>query len=159
MCIGIYHWSKGKKSTPESVPEAKLINVQTNKKPKIQEPPKQVTESKDYHIDHLKENTPRKKLCEILKDYDMTILKDSKRFRAILNDLCKGQNPREINAILTLLDEHIPQDLLKSKNKIPFRILSEKYQQKLKENTYLSEDLIKWTIDSWALALDITNVP
>jgi hypothetical protein len=156
MCIGIYGWSNGKK-TPEYVPSLIPPDAQTKKQPEILNLPKQITDAQDHHPIHLNDNIPRKKLCKILRDYDISILKDSNRFRGLLNDLCKGQYSREINAITTLLEEHIPQDLLISKNKIPFNVISEKYQLKLRENTYLSEELIKWSIASWALALGITN--
>lgn len=156
-CRGVSNWIISKKPDQEIKTESKPISHPGEKQTKTQELSKKITVSKDRKSDALIENTARKKLCEILKDNDRAILEDPKRIRAFLRDLCKGQHSREINAIITLLDEHIPQDMIKSKDKIPYPVLSKNLQKKVKDDTYLSEELIGWTIDSWASALGINH--
>jgi predicted transcriptional regulator len=158
MCDGIYHWSNSKKPAPKPDPIPLQEHQQKIIQPKSQELQKHGSEPKRHHNNNLHDDIPRMKLCDILKDNDLAILEDSKRLRAILNDLCKGKYSREINAIIGALDEHVPQEMQKSQNQIPYTILSNQMSQKLLKNTYLSEDLIKWTIESWASALGISNV-
>lgn len=158
LCEGIYHWSKSKKPAPKPTPNPTPILPQEKKQPIKQEHQKQEDKPKKHLIENLNDDFPRKKLCEILKDYDIGILDDSKRFRAILNDLCKGKHSREINVLISSLEEQIPQSLIKSKNAIPFTILSGQLKKKLLENTYLSENLVDWAIESWASALDVSDI-
>ncbi|MGD0534667.1 MAG: zinc finger AN1 domain-containing stress-associated protein [Methanoregula sp.] len=112
-------------------------------------PPKKINEDID--------NIPREKLREIVKTYGETIIENPKRLRAILKDLCLGKNTREINAIMSSLEEKIPQEILKSKNTVPLKILLPQLKKRLSENTYYSDDLVIWSIKSWALALEVQN--
>jgi len=92
-------------------------------------------------------------LQEILTSYNLSIIEDPKRIKALLKDHCKGEHSLEINVIIIALEEGIPQEILRSNSGIPKTILKTKLKTILLENTYLSEDLVIWAIDSWMMAL------
>jgi hypothetical protein len=139
---------------PKSTPEKKPITIPIHKDPIL--PIK--TPSKPKKIDETIDNIPRMRLQEIIKKYDETIVENPKRLRALLKDLCLGQNAREINAIMSSLEEKIPHEILKSKNTVPWNILSSQLKKRLSENTYYSDELVTWSINSWALALGVQNI-
>ena len=97
-------------------------------------PPKKVIDTID--------SIPRERLCEIVKTYGETIIEHPKKLRSLLKDLCLGKNTREINVLMSALDENIPHELLKSKNTVPLNILLVQLKKRLSENTYYSEDLV-----------------
>jgi hypothetical protein len=105
------------------------------------------------------DNIPREKLREIVKTYGETIIDNPKRLRALLSDYCCGGNKREINAIISSLEERIPHEILKSKNTVPLNILLPQLKKRLSENTYYSDDLVAWSIKTWILAFGIQNLP
>lgn len=162
LCEEVYHLLKNKKPAPKPIlvptPTPPLIPVHIKKQPEKQELPKQVPKSKEHHIENLNDDIPRQKLNQILKEYDIGILDDSKRLRSILNDLCMGKYSREINALIGSLDEQVPQYILKSKTLLPYTVLSGQLKKKLLENTYLSENLVDWAIESWASALGVSDI-
>ena len=153
-CIGVYHWTQVPKPTiTEIIPENKAVPTQ----PKHIQTPSNSPQPRQKH--DIKDDVPRLNLCEILKTYGITIIEDPKRLKAFLNDLCKGKYSREINAIVSSLDENIPHEILKSKDNIPYDLLSTQLKNRLLKNTYHTEELILWTIESWAMALDFPNFP
>jgi len=172
-----YHHCRGvrwitpiqKDESPPNPPKAPpIIKPPRNPIPKENPVPKENSIPKDTvtvlksppphtQINNPIDSIPRERLCEIVKTYGETIIENPKKLRALLKDLCLGKNTREINVIMSALDENIPHELLKSKNAVPLNILLAQLKKRLSENTYYSEDLVTWSVECWALALGIQN--
>jgi hypothetical protein len=99
---------------------------------------------------------PRQKLCEILSIYGKDVGTDHKRVRALLNDFCGGNCP-EINFLLTALEEQIYTELMTSSKTISYEILSARLVKRLCTNRGMTEEIARWTVISWALALGIIS--
>lgn len=143
--------------TPAPKKNPPIIKPPTNPVQKDKVPVLKPASTSKKTIDII-DNIPREKLCEIVKTYGETIIENPKRLRAILKDLCLGNNTREINVIMSSLEEKIPQDILKTNNTVPFNILLPQLKKRLSENTYYSDDLVTWSIYTWALALGAHNL-
>jgi hypothetical protein len=142
-------------STPQKIPPSiKPTTVPSHNDPVSKVEPPVIPDK----INEIIDNIPRERLCEIVKTYGETIIENPKKLRALLKDLCQGQNTREINAIISSLEEKIPHEILKLKNTVPWNILSSQLKKRLSENTYYSDELVTWSIYSWASALEVQNI-
>lgn len=99
---------------------------------------------------------PRQKLCEIILRYGSSLSGEPQRCEALLRDLC-GQYRKEISALVSAVKEGITRELLSSENDISSAILLESLTQKLQENSALSEEAARWSVESWALALGVID--
>jgi hypothetical protein len=159
LCRGLKRRSQilkqGKISTIKKIPPT----IKPTTIPKQKDPSPIVKPSDNPNkVNDTIDNIPRQRLCEIVKTYGETIIENPKRLRAILKDLCQGKNAREINAIISSLEEKIPHEILKSKNTVPWNILSSQLKKRLIDNTYYSDDLVTWSINCWALAFGVQNL-
>ncbi len=138
--------------TTKLYPEIKPTTVPKDLVPIVKAPntPKKVNETIN--------NIPRERLREIVNIYSQTIIENPKRLHALLADHCHGENKREINAIMSSLEEKIPHEILKLKTTVPWNILLSQLTKRLSENTYYSDDLVTWSINSWAMALGVQNI-
>src|SRR5438128_807077 len=97
---------------------------------------------------------PRRKLCEMVVSYGRDIYNDPLRCKWALLDAC-GEYKREVNILITALDERVPADLLASSAQVPYEVLQSRFAKRLYENRGLTEDFARWGVDSWALALGL----
>jgi len=157
MCEGIYHWSKAKppKQKPTPVPTMMCPPV-PKQKPKT-DVPKAASKSPPINEEKTIPDIPRTSLCRIIRKTGPKILDDPARLRACLRDLCKGQNSSEINAIINTLEEKIPQEILRTKDNLSHSVLFAQLKKKILENTYLSEPLACWAIQTWFAALGVSD--
>lgn len=95
---------------------------------------------------------PRETLCKLIATYGRTLCDDPRRCEALLRDLC-GVHRREIHALISALRERIAEDLLAASEGMPREMLWARLTQRLQDNLGLTEDLARWAVDSWALAL------
>lgn len=104
---------------------------------------------------------PRHKLREIIQRYGLTLVDDPRRVRALLLDLC-GQYRREIFVLVQAQEDGVAEDLLEVPDSIPLEMLVSQLTHRLVENRALSQDAARWSVESWAYALDkpiiFTNV-
>jgi len=93
-------------------------------------------------------------LVEILKTEGSEIIENPKKLEGLLIDYCHGNNKKERNAISVVLEEKIPQEILKnnSDNKLPNFSVTQLIRR-VRENYGLSDELIQWAIDSRIIAL------
>lgn len=93
-------------------------------------------------------------LVVILKTEGTEIIENPKKLEGLLIDYCHGNNKKERNAISVVLEEKIPQEILKnnSENKLPSFSVAQ-LVRRVRENSGLSDELIQWAIDSWTIAL------
>jgi hypothetical protein len=93
-------------------------------------------------------------LVAILKAEGTEIIENPRKLNGLLIDYCYGKNKKERNAILTVLEEKIPQDILKNNvQNEPQNLSVTQLVRQVSENSGLSNDLISWSIDSWIIAL------
>jgi hypothetical protein len=107
-------------------------------------------------------DTTRKNLIRIISQYSRSILDDPKKLKNLLFDLNQGIERKEVNIICTSLEDMVPFDLIKNKDNLPYEISSEQAIRRLKNNYGITEDLARWTIETWAVALNIispTGIP
>ncbi len=97
---------------------------------------------------------PRQKLREIFKRYGRTLIDDPRRVRALLLDLC-GKYRTEIFVLVQAQEEAVAEDLLEVSDSIPLSMLVTQLTHRLVENRALSPDAARWSVESWAYALDM----
>ncbi len=98
---------------------------------------------------------PRQKLGEIAAKYGATIVENPRRCEGLLRDYC-GAFRREISVLTMALEERVPLDLLASKN-TPRQVLFGRLTQRLCDNLALSEQAARWSVHSWAFALNLIS--
>ena len=99
---------------------------------------------------------PRKILCDIISQKGKTYFEETVAFRGRLNDLCYGNYKKERRCIIDSIAESIPSALLDRKESIPYDILSAQLTDRL-INCGFDRQLARWTVDSWAQALEIIS--
>jgi hypothetical protein len=97
---------------------------------------------------------PRQALRRIVAKYGKEICSDAPRCENLLKDL-SGSHRREINVLVTAVEEHIPLDLLAASRSMPLELLLTRLEKRLAEQTALTADAARWSVESWALALDL----
>jgi len=102
-------------------------------------------------------DTTRKNLIGIISRCGQNILEDPKKLKNLLLDLNQGIEKKEVNIICNSLDDMIPFDLIKNKDNLPYEIIAERSMQRLQNSYGITEDLARWTVDTWALALNIIS--
>ena len=142
----------GNQPAGTSVPKSntsikKPINVPQKDNPKVQTEAssRDVIKTRDF---------PREYLCDLIRSYGKKILEDPRKVNALLMDYYKGKFNKERNSLVNALNEGIPQELLKSENKVPDNILFDRFKKRLMDNYGVNEKLVLWTIESWAIALN-----
>lgn len=99
---------------------------------------------------------PRQALRRIVAKYGKEICSDALRCENLLKDL-SGSHRREINVLITAVEEHIPLDLLSASRSMPLELLLTRLEKRLAEQTALTADAARWAVESWALALSLAT--
>lgn len=99
----------------------------------------------------------RQKLREIIAAHARPPALDARRCEGLLRDLCGERERREINVLVAALKERIVDDLLDSGSSLPSEVLLSRCARKLHDQSGIAEDLARWSIESWALALGIVT--
>jgi tetratricopeptide (TPR) repeat protein len=100
-------------------------------------------------------------LCGVINKYGVSILDDPEKVDIVLNEMSDGYYKSERDALMHALQENIPQELLKSQQRISLRNASSRYQNRLKfrkrliEDYGIPEDLAQWAVESWVKVLGI----
>lgn len=101
-------------------------------------------------------NTPRETLRRIVSKYGREIGSNPKRCESLLNDLC-GEYRREINVLVNAIDERVPLDLLAGVATMPREMLLNRLEKRLEEHTAMTREAARWSVESWALALNLAT--
>ena len=99
-------------------------------------------------------DVPRQKLREIITQYGRSICDNPQHCKGLLLDLC-GEQKREINILIAVLEEHAVADLLQSSASVPTEILLARLTQRLCDNRSMEKEAARWGVESWALALGL----
>jgi uncharacterized membrane protein YkvA (DUF1232 family) len=100
---------------------------------------------------------PRQQLGEIIAQYGPTITEDRRRLENLLSDLC-GEYRREINVLISALNERVPQELLSAPEQTLLPVLIAQLSRRLQDDLGLTDEAARWAVESWAMALGI-DVP
>jgi hypothetical protein len=104
----------------------------------------------------LMNNLPRQMLRRILAKYGKDICSDARRCEGLLNDLC-GSHRREINVLVNAIEERIPLDLLAGASSMPTELLLTRLEKRLEDQTAMTREAARWSVESWALALGVAT--
>lgn len=99
---------------------------------------------------------PRQKLVELIGRYGVDLARDARRCEALLRDVCP-QHKREIFVLVSAAKESVGIDLLGSSSGMPKDALLSRLSKRVHENLGVTEDLARWAVESWALALGILS--
>ena len=138
-------------SIPKSNPSLKksvYLPPKINPKVQNEDSSRDIIKTRDF---------PREHLCDLIRSYGKIILEDPRKVNALLMDYYKGKFNKERNSLVNALNEGIPQELLKSENIVPDKILFDRCKKRLMDNYGVNEKLGIWTIESWAIALGTAN--
>ena len=94
----------------------------------------------------------RQKLREIVGEIGSNVSDNPQVWRGYLTDRL-AEYTLERQALISALNENIPDDLLSSQTSLPPVVQIERLTQKLVDRLGLQNEVARWAVESWALAL------
>ena len=104
------------------------------------------------------DNLIRQHLQEMIRRHGTSLCDDTKRCKAMLNDLCPTAR-REIRLLISALEEEVGSTLLRPPNGMPVEMLLQQLIKKLHEELSLQQEAAHWAVETWALALSVIQQP
>ncbi|MGD0917815.1 MAG: hypothetical protein ABSB22_15285 [Thermodesulfobacteriota bacterium] len=102
-------------------------------------------------------NIPRRKLCEIIAQYGVSLYDDPLRCEGLLSDFCGGYK-KEIFILVCALKQKVPADMLSFSGKIPVELIMVQLANRLQAELSINKCAARWGTESWALALGLISV-
>jgi hypothetical protein len=99
----------------------------------------------------------QEKLIELVGRFGTGLCDDPRRCEALLRDVC-GDQQREIFVLVSAARERVGADLLNSSSDIPAEVVFARLAKRLHENLGLAEDVARWGVETWAVALGVAAV-
>lgn len=100
-------------------------------------------------------NLPRQKLLEIVRRHGREIINAPRRCEGLMRDNFPSHR-REIAVLTSALEERIPAELLAAGNsRMPKGALLARLAARLHDDVAMEASAARWTVHTWALALDI----
>jgi hypothetical protein len=100
-------------------------------------------------------NLPRQKLLEIIRRHGPEIIDKPRRCAGLMRDNFPAHR-REISVLTTALEERIPAELLTGgSGQMPRTALLARLAARLHDDVAMEASAARWTVHTWALALDI----
>lgn len=99
-------------------------------------------------------DTPRLKLIEIIARSGKSVIDDPRRLEGMLRDFC-GEYKREIHGLMDALRERVPFDLIAAPGNTPVVMQIASLTKRVLDNRPMSEDMARWAVESWAIALGV----
>ena len=103
------------------------------------------------------ENPHSSRLRSLLEQYGIPTPESTPRFKSLLQDVFVD-HPREMNLLITGLEEGIPAQLYDKKGKIPFEVISVQMIDRLNTNWGMERSVSTWVVETWAGAIGY-NIP
>lgn len=100
------------------------------------------------------DDLPRQKLGEIISRYGQAIGDDPRKCEGLLKDLC-GEYRREIFVLVSALKERVAAELLAMPGGLPREVTLARLIRRLHDNLGLTEEVARWAVESWAMALGV----
>ncbi|HEY1403484.1 MAG TPA: right-handed parallel beta-helix repeat-containing protein [Pyrinomonadaceae bacterium] len=102
-------------------------------------------------------NLPRQKLLEIVRRHGRAIISEPRRCEGLMRDHFPTHR-REIAVLTAALEERIPDELLATgSGRMPRGALLARLTARLHNDLAIEEVAARWSVNTWALALDIIN--
>jgi len=98
----------------------------------------------------------RETLCALIAERGLSLCEDPKRVEGLLWDLC-GEQRREVRVLVVVLRDGIVQHLRGNGDDVPSSLLLGRLTARAHEEYGIAEDIARWAVESWALALGVTN--
>jgi len=98
----------------------------------------------------------RGKLAELVGRFGLDLCNDARRCEAMLRDVC-GDHKREIVALVAAAREGVGSELRQSSVGVPKELIITRLAKRLHEDFGLVEDLARWAVESWAVALGVAT--
>lgn len=100
-------------------------------------------------------NLPRQKLLEIVRRHGREIINEPRRCEGLMRDNFPAHR-REISVLTAALEERIPAELLAAGKSVgPRAALFARLAARLQDDVAIEASAARWTVYTWALALDI----
>lgn len=101
---------------------------------------------------------PRLKLIEIIAQYGKSVIDDPRRLKGLLLDSC-GEYKREIHSLMDASYERVPLDLRDASGSMPPTLLIANLTQRLLNKRPMAENMARWAVETWAIALGVIPQP
>jgi len=98
----------------------------------------------------------RDKLAELIGRFGLDLCDDPRRCEALLRDVC-GEHRREINALVSATREGVGTELRQSSTGVPKELIVARLTKRLHEDVGIAEDLARWAVETWAIALGLAT--
>ncbi|HEU5316308.1 MAG TPA: right-handed parallel beta-helix repeat-containing protein [Chloroflexota bacterium] len=92
----------------------------------------------------------RRVLCDVVAEHGPTLATDARRLRYILNDLCPDDR-KAVFALSAAVEARVTAELAASTRATALRV--ERAGRRLADELGLAEDVARWAVESWAIAL------
>ena len=97
----------------------------------------------------------RDKLVQLVTKRGRSIIDDHKRCEALLSDVYGDQHRLELFVLLAALKERIPSELVSGSGGVSQEMLLGKLAKRLEVNKGFKEELARWGVESWGIALGV----
>ena len=101
-------------------------------------------------------DVPRVKLSELVGRYGAGLSRDARQCKALLADVCGNQYRAECAVLVAAVDEGVAGDLLGSSSGLPTEVLLGRLSERLHTNRGVADELARWSVETWAIALGVT---
>lgn len=101
---------------------------------------------------------PRSVLKDIIRR-DPALLQDGRRLKACMADLCAGAPRLQVEAILVAQKKGVALQIAGSDGSVPAETLIGRLSARLHDEAGLREDVARWAVESWALAIGLVSAP
>lgn len=99
---------------------------------------------------------PRELFLEAVRSHP-DVRADAKRFESLLKDYYQGNYRKESAVLSNCVREGVPDTLASVKGGAPYAVASAPVVRRLVDNWGTTEEIARWAVDSWAIALDIVK--
>lgn len=104
----------------------------------------------------MSDDIPRRKLAELVTRFGPDLCDDPRRCEGLLRDVC-GTHRREIFVLVSAVREGVGTELRQSAPGLPLEAVVARLTKRLHQNLGLAEDLARWGVESWAVALGVLS--
>ena len=95
----------------------------------------------------------RQKVIELVERFGSDICDDPRRCEALLRDLCGDQHQREVFVLVAAVKNRTAAELAAGGGGVPKEVLLARLTARLHNHFGFTEDLARWSVESWAFAL------
>lgn len=101
-------------------------------------------------------NLVREKLKSIITMHGRSVSSDPKFCKVLLRDFC-GQYRKEINVLISAIEEGVPAELNNYQDTVSLDLLLARLTKRLENRLAINQDAAKWGVESWAFALGLIS--